>query len=197
MSRLTRVLPALILLALPAAAAADPQTPSAASEPARPGADPERLALARTLVEQSGGEAALRERMQALYGVMFKAIAEAMPKDQAALAAVMQTRVQDEISGLLPKIIEISQDAYAEALTTQELEDVIAFNDSPTGRSLRVKLPEVTQTAMRRTMPLIVQEMPRIMRTVVADACVQLACTPAQKAAAVASMDRALKGAGR
>ncbi len=153
--------------------------------------DPVKLDLARQLMEAGGGAKQAEAQVDGLYGAMFGKMAESMPKDQQAMMLSMQHALQKEMHGLISPIMEITVKLYAANFTEQELKDILAFQRSPSGQALVRKTPAIMQQAMIQMAPMIMADMPKVMHAVTEDVCTEQKCTPAQRKAIQAAVDKA------
>ena len=157
---------------------------------ARP--DPVRLQLAREVLEASGGVQAYQARIKGMFGAMSELVKSNMPSGQAGISDVMFKYLQEEEVKAVPQLLEDFSDIYAEHLTETELRDLLAWTNSPSGRSIRDKTPQITQELMLRQGPLLKQMMAGMMEKTVERTCAETHCTPDQRQQLVATMSKAL-----
>lgn len=155
--------------------------------------DPAKVALARQIMEASGGVKQAEAQIDAMYGAMFSKMAEQMPKDQQVLTGSLQHAMQKEMHALIPPIVDITVNLYAENFSEQELRDVLAFQRSPSGQALIRKSPVIMQQAMVKMAPLILADMPKVMDAVMDDVCTEQHCTAEQRKMVQAAVSGSLK----
>lgn len=180
---------ALLLIAGPALA--QTAAPSAAPAASTEAIDPVKLDLARQLMEAGGGVKQAEAQVDGMYGAMFSKMAESMPKEQQGMMLSMQHAMQKEMHGLLAPVMDITVKLYAANFTEQELKDVLAFQRSPSGQALVRKTPAIMQQAMVQMVPMIMADMPKVMRAVVDDVCTEQHCTIEQRKTLQAAVDGA------
>ncbi len=100
-----------------AAAAAVCLAASAAAQPAPPLPEAARMQLAHQLIEASGGAAAVRTRMAAMFDSLHKMTASLVPADTSGVADDMFKFIADEEMKAVPQLIDQSAEVYAEHLT--------------------------------------------------------------------------------
>ena len=147
--------------------------PAAATSPEQA----ERVQLARQLFDLSGGQAAVDQRVDAIFAMSSKLIAANTPPDAAKFAIAMQRDTADELHALVPSMIDVSVQAYADNLTTQELRDYVAWLSSDSGKSLLRKMPAIREEMTDRSLPMLSAAMPRLQRKVSERVCAELHCT--------------------
>lgn len=187
MKRSLAILAALAALtggSLAAPAALAQETPAAAP-------DPERLKLAMKMVELSGGEKQADAQVKAIFAAAQKALGRALPADQAALAAHIYDDLGQEMSGLMPKLLDAGARAYAEIYTERELKDMIAFQMSESGQAMLKKAPLVRAQIINETMPLIMSAMPAVLNKAATRACDESHCTADQRKTVTEAMAKA------
>lgn len=77
---------------------------------------------------------------------------------------MVREAIVEGFSSVLPQMMEASVDMYAEAFTLTELEQLVAFYESPVGRSLMAKtvmLTQRTNETFERFQPLLEEAMRR------------------------------------
>jgi len=163
-----------------------PAPPPAAST------DSVRLELARKLVDMSGGEKQVSAQVDALYGAVFSKMAENMPPENQKIFASTEAMMQREMHALIPAMINISVSVYARNFTEQELRDIVAFRETPTGRAMAEKTPLIQREAMSEMMPLIMQDVPKMMHATVDEICKEQTCTPQMRKQLDSAMQAAL-----
>jgi len=130
----------VVVLALLAAAAGA----SAQSTPGPATPDPATLKEAQSLMSRFGVEALARQQVSQVsqrLGEMFQSVD--MGKDKDELLSEMAQRMQKQMEVRLPRYVEDTTVIYARVFTLEELKELNAFYDSPLGRKLLQKMPEL------------------------------------------------------
>ncbi|HWW28262.1 MAG TPA: DUF2059 domain-containing protein, partial [Caulobacter sp.] len=135
-----------------------PPPPSAASK-----ATPETRALAARYFEAIHYDKLLGQMMDQMVPMMIDSMRKQTPsvtEDQGRLISETVVETAREMTGKMkgPMI-----DAMAEVFTEQELRDLVAFYEGPSGQALIAKTPELTQRMMGQ-MPGMMTEMQVKMR---------------------------------
>jgi len=180
------------------AALAQTTTPStpAPGATAAGAVDPARLALAKKLISLNGGNEAMTGVMRSAYLGMAQAVSKQLPASQTALAASLQHNMADALGGIAPALIDASAEIYAQVYTEQELSDIIAFKESPTGQAMTRKQVELMQVTIAKVMPLVAQAMPQILKAAVEKTCAEHNCSPAQHEIVATAVEKALHSQG-
>ena len=100
--------------------------------------------------------------------------------------------LRDELTELLPQLSELSVRAFAENLTEQELRDYLAWEESPTGRSILQKLPAIRTQVMHDELPLLSNMLPKLVERTADRVCEQHQCSHAEHDQIVALLSKAL-----
>ncbi len=159
------------------------QTPSAA--PAADAPSARQLELARQLVAASGMNATLSASLRNTVGQIYAALKPAASADAEARRKVFADAEADATAKLVPQITESLVDGYARTFTVQELSDVLAFYQSPSGRAMVAKTPQLMQGVTGALVTLLPQ-MRRDMGDVV---CAKVTCTAAERTAFFGAAD--------
>jgi hypothetical protein len=158
------------LLVAGAPALAQDVPPAAPAAAAQAPVDPERLALAREMMQIFD----VKSAMHTMFGGMAKAIRlpDTATQDQRdrvkQLYASMGVAMEASMPALMDKIAVL----YAQTFTVQEMRDTLAFYQSPSGKSMMSKLP----TVMSNIVPLTIGLMPEIAVAMKADYCSHRTC---------------------
>jgi hypothetical protein len=164
----------LIALGAPALAqtGALPDSTSAAPEPV----DPERLAMAEKLFSAMHLDTA----MHGVFASVFKSMAGSMtgkaqsdPKAQQFIVSIGAG-----VEAVIPEMDHDMAEAYARIFTKQELRDSLTFYESPSGRAIMNKMPEM----MQMIAPMSIKLRPKIIDAAEADYCSRQTCTDAERA---------------
>ncbi|HEY1878625.1 MAG TPA: DUF2059 domain-containing protein [Caulobacteraceae bacterium] len=166
---------AIVLAAMAHAAAAQPAaTPSASAPPSE-----RQLALARELVEATGISGMLTAELRDVVGQTYASMAPAASPQTEARRKVLEEAQADAMSRLAPKIVQSMVDGYARNFTAKELSDTLAFYESPTGKAMVVKMPQL----MRGMTANMIRDLPEIRREMGEEACAKITCTAAERTA--------------
>jgi hypothetical protein len=158
-------------------AAAQPAPPQA--DAAEAPIDADQLALARRLMHLLSSQMNFDAVMNNMIAGMMPAIHQQNPNlDQATLDQI-QGAVQKAMAGITPDLLDDVAKLYAQRLTRREMEDSIAFYESPSGQSMMHKMPEI----MGDIGPLMTKYVPRIEASMIKALCDQDACTEEQRKA--------------
>jgi uncharacterized protein len=136
--------------------------------------DPERLRLAHALFEAQGGAA----NITAAVGSLEKVMIDSLAQNNGLTPELRQTVVDalnQTMTRLTPRMVDDSAVIYAQEFTSQQLKDILAFYQSPTGRVLVAKLPEITQMSAQT----VRKYTPQIQLDVLRAICAKTACPPA------------------
>ncbi len=165
-------LSALLLVAPPVLAQGAPAAPpTGAPAPI----DPERLALAERLFSTMHFDVMLRGVMAKVFQTLPapSSGAEANPR-----ARQMMSSLAVGFDASLPDMFHSMVEVYARMLTKKELEDSLAFYDSPSGQAILTKMPAI----MSQAMPLSFKMLPKVAAVAEQDYCSHLTCTEAERA---------------
>jgi len=136
-----------------------------------------RLELAKEVMDATG----MRKQFSGMFqNIVSQAMASATKNLPAAAKARADAFVQaesDVMSKYAPQFIDMAQNAYAETYTEQELSDILAFYQTPSGQAMTAKAPLMMQNMMGGMMTL----MPKIQHEVAEEACAKVACTAAER----------------
>jgi len=151
---------------------------------------PEKLALAKQLVQASGGADQLKTVLQTLFGSISANLDTNLPAEQKRLRDVLLDKMQTRILAVAPQLMDATAQVYAADLTEKELRDYVAWLQSDTGQSLKRKLPQITGESMRAMAPVLAQVSQGFKQDVVDEACAQAKCTAHDKEVLVALMNK-------
>jgi hypothetical protein len=151
---------------------------------------PEKLALAKQLVQASGGTDQLKSLLQTLFSSISANIDTNLPAEQKRLRDVLLDKMQARIVAVAPQLLDATVQVYATDLTEKELRDYVAWLQSDTGQSLKRKLPQITGESMQAMAPVLVQVTQGIKQDVVDEACAQAKCSAHDKEVLIALMNK-------
>jgi hypothetical protein len=181
---------AALLLALGAAPVANAQTQAA------PPIDPAKLQLARELFAANGGVDAYKAQIGAMMSGMSQMMRASMPSGNEKLTGAFMKDLADLELEMVPQMVDLSARVYAQNLSEQELRDTLAWTNSPSGRSIRLKMPAITQQLMVGIGPMVQAILPAMMQKTLDRACEETKCTPETRKLAAEAMEKALKPKG-
>jgi len=108
-----------------------------------------RLAAAERTMDLSGGADMGRQMMAMMMPSIEPALRAQYGSATDAQIAEAMALVEQTLHDLFPGIIEESARAYAEAFTLEELEQINAFYETPTGRKLVQTMPALMERVTR------------------------------------------------
>ena|SRR5262245_2303082 len=117
---------------------------AAASASAQSTPDPATLKEAQSLMSRFGVDALAQQQVAQVsqrLGAMFQSID--LGKDKDELLSQMAQRIQKQMESRVPRYVEDTTVIYARVFTLEELKELNAFYDSPLGRKLLQKMPEL------------------------------------------------------
>jgi uncharacterized protein len=141
---------ALVLLMLAVAAPAATAQPAAAPPQTIPAAErAERVRIADAIMAEAGTAAMLDQMIPAILSQMLPALEGANKGREAELRAILTDEFGAALKVAGPAIIAKSRDLYVERFTAAELDEMLAFNRSPTGRKATRLLPEIQMEMLK------------------------------------------------
>lgn len=163
---------------------------TAVAQPAAPSA--EKVALARQLVEASGGADQMKTVMQTMFGGMRASVTANMPPEQKRIGEVLLQKMQDRLLAATPQLLDGAVQVYAQNLTEKELRDNLAWIQSDTGQSMKRKLPQITLQTLQVVMPVIAQVTQGMKQDVLDEACKQVNCSAHDREVMAAALQKAM-----
>jgi hypothetical protein len=151
---------------------------------------PEKLALAKQLVEASGGAEQMKALLQTLFSSMSATIDANLPAEQKRLRDALLEKMQARMLAITPQLLDVTVKVYAADLTEKELRDYVAWLESDTGQSLKRKLPQITGESMQALAPALIQVTQGLQQDVVDQTCAQAKCTAHDKEVLIALMNK-------
>jgi uncharacterized protein len=97
------------------------------------------------------------------------------PRIPAEKQAVVQEVALEAFAVVMPQIVEANVDIYAEAFTLDELQQLVAFYESPVGRSMMTKSVMLS----RRAGDMVQRFQPIMEREMMTRLCARIDCEPA------------------
>lgn len=161
--------------------------------PAQP--DAARLQLAREILTANGGAQAMEVRMRALFASMTTLTKAMLPNADPKTSEISQALMKyvgDEEIKAIPQLIDQTAIVYANNLSEGELRDLLAWSVSPSGQSIRVKMPVITQQLIAEQGPLLKKMMSGAATMAVERACAEAKCTDDQRRTITAIAQKSL-----
>jgi len=169
----------LAILALLSTSAAPVVAQPASAPAAETTPSPRKLELARQLVQLSDLNANMK-------GVIRNMLSQIAAQGGANLSAERQARMKvmeeaetNAFDKMIPHLVEAMVQGYAREFSEKELSDILAFYQSPSGRQMLAKTPQLTQGLAVEMARMI----PQMRRDMGEEICAKVTCTTAEKAA--------------
>jgi hypothetical protein len=134
-------------------------------------ADPQRLALAKQIFAAQGGAQSAATVMKTMDTAMLAAAKT--PEAKQAMAMVMDKMT----TTVVPRLFDEMAGYYAQDFTSDQLRDILAFYQSPTGKAMVANAPVLAQQIGGSMVKL----MPALQLSVMDKVCSQVSCTPEQQ----------------
>jgi uncharacterized protein len=168
----------LLVSSAPALAQTAPApAPAPAAEAAAPEAvDPERLALAREMMQVLDFKSMMHNMFTGMANSM--RLPDSATPDQRERARQRFASMGAGMAAVTPELTEAVATLYAKTFTAQEMRDSLTFYRSASGQAMLTKLP----AAMQHVMPLVMGLMPKIVAAAKADYCSHRTCDKADEA---------------
>ncbi len=93
---------------------------------------------------------------------------------------------------MLPQIITLAEQSYADNLTEQQMRDYAAWLSSESGRAIRDKSVVISTQIMLGEAPLIRAMMPGLIQKAVERACDRSQCTAQDRSTLIAAITKAM-----
>ena len=175
MKRIAAGLAATALLLAPITSVTAQPAP-ASTEPA-PSA--RKLELARQLVDVSEMKANMVAAFSSLATQQAVQGGQGLSAERQAKMKAIEEAEADVLPKMVPDIVEAMVQGYAREFTEKELSDALAFYQSPSGRAIIAKTPQL----MRGMMVEMVRLTPQLRRDMGEEICAKTTCTDAERAA--------------
>lgn len=104
-----------------------------------------RMAVAREIVESTGGEAAFRVGLEATLPMIRQSFAQSMPTATNAQLDEVEVVMMDIMMETYPEISEAAARMYSDRFTLAELQAVMDFNRTPVGQKFASATPSITR----------------------------------------------------
>ncbi|MDG2522367.1 DUF2059 domain-containing protein [Caulobacter segnis] len=128
--------------------------PSAAQAPA----SPRSLELARRYVAALDMDKTMDAMMKGMLPAMIDGMVKRHPNMSREQQQIVMETAAESTAAMMPKILDAYVPVMADVFTEQELEALVVFYESPTGRSITGKLPKMGP-AMGKIMSDIMPQM--------------------------------------
>lgn len=175
-------LAALAILAGPAMADTAPAAQANAQASVQP--DAKKLALVHRYIADTKLESLINSLGNQMVGAMSAQMLDAQkgmkPAEKTAVQQAIQETMAEEFPTFSKKMIGAIEPVYAEAFSEQELTELVAFYESPTGRSLIEKTPQVAQRTNQLLLAFVPEFQQRVQASMVKRLCAKGYCPPAQ-----------------
>jgi uncharacterized protein len=137
-----------------------------------------KLELVRQLVEATSMNTIMTGVFHDMMVSLSASLKTTASPEAQARRKIFQAAEADALAKMVPKIVESRVNGYARTFTEQELSDMLAFYQSPSGRSMAAKTPQLTQAMVGDLAGLA----PQMRRDMGEEACAKLTCTTAERA---------------
>jgi len=164
--------PALLVAAVLGAFLTSPALAQGVVTTARP-APPEAASLTAPIVD--GPVVRIDPKRQALARQIYDLIgAQTMG---TSVRSMTTAAVGDGMNSVMPQVIDTSVSAMAHTFTEAQLQDMLAFYQSPTGRVVLLKMPAVTQ----QSNAAIVTYLPQVLAGIEDSYCSRVKCSSRER----------------
>jgi uncharacterized protein len=153
-----------------AAAAILGATPALCADAAAPNAHSE--ALARKLFAEMHMDQMMGNMMRQMGPAMLAQQQKANPNLTDRDAKAVSEAMAESMDGFMQKVIDKSIPLYASTFTEKELQDLVNFYDSPSGRAMLEKMPVLTN----KIVPIVTEMMPEMTADLTRRICAKTDC---------------------
>jgi hypothetical protein len=147
--------------------------------PASPPPSARQLELSNQLVDAMGLRSNYATLLHGAMGQISNAALAGAAAQNPHTADAMRGAIDDAFDKMMVKIVDVMVDVNARTFSEEELTQLLAFYQSPTGKALVAKTPELARQTMAEVLPL----MPQFQRDMLDDFCGRLPCTPEMRKA--------------
>ena len=147
--------------------------------------DPKRLELARRIYDLIGVQA-MSSTVRSMSTAISLQFANMMDDRSEVRAKAMVAAVGDGMNSIMPQVIDAGISAMARTFTEDQLKDMLAFYQSPTGQVVVRKMPVVTQQATSA----MVTYLPQMMAGVEDSFCSRVTCSSKERKGLEAAASR-------
>lgn len=136
-----------VVVALPSLLAWVVVTTEASAQKKQQAVDPERLKLAKQLIDMSGVRKVHEETLQSTVRRVIEQHAVRVPAEHQAAYRQLMSRYEQELQKRRPRLWDELTAVYARNLTGEELRAMLDFHATPVGAAIAVKLPQISKQA--------------------------------------------------
>lgn len=138
------------------------------------------MELARTLFTEMHMEQLMGNMIHQMAPAIVEQSRKRNPQLSAADAQAISDAMAAAMDDLMKKVTERSIPLYASTFTEKELQDLVNFYDTPSGKALLAKMPVL----MSKMGPMMTELMPEMMADVNKRVCSKIDCSKSAAAAA-------------
>lgn len=135
--------------------------------------NPHSMELARKLFSEMHMDTLMGDMMRQMTPAI---LAQARARDPGVSEAdvrAVQDAVADSMQAMLVKVNERAIPLYASTFSEKELQDLVDFYDSPTGRAMQAKMPVLTN----KMAPMVTDLMPEMIADMTKRICAKTDCS--------------------
>lgn len=136
------------VLAAPLVAGAQAPSPAPAA-----GSQERRVELARRLLVATDAQGTMRRLMSTMADGFSRGMATG--GDGTEISKILEQVMREELSSFGARTMPLMADIYADTFDEQELRDLLAFYESPAGRKMVEKLPELSRRSQAAAAPFV------------------------------------------
>jgi hypothetical protein len=133
------------------------------------------------MLEANGGVEAMQTRIKVLFTTTKGMVLGELKGEAAPQVNAIFDYMADEELKAVPELMDDSARVYAEHLTETELRDMLAWSLSPSARSIRDKMPAMTQEILLDQKPLMQKMITASVHNAIDRVCAEKKCTPEQR----------------
>lgn len=140
---------------------------------AEPPPNPHSLELARKLFSEMEMDQLMSSMIRQMTPSMIDQVRRSSPNITDDQVRAITEAVTESLADLTPKIVDKFAPLYAQTFTEKELQDLVDFYDSPSGKAMIAKLPGM----MAKVGPLMNDLMPEMTADMTRHLCSKIDCT--------------------
>ena len=110
---------------------------------------PPAVVKAERLIGLFGADSTIEQMIVPMIDQITGIIIQANPEDGPVIRELMNEYFLPEFKNRLPEYMELSARLYAEHFTEAEIDELIAFYETPLGQKMIAKFPVLTQESMQ------------------------------------------------
>jgi hypothetical protein len=111
-------------------------------------ADDDGLPAARKLAEMTGMLTTMQAQGESLTGFIKAALAQANPRQGVEVEDVVEQYVAPTVQKNIPALLDATTKLYAATFTRDEIDQMIAFYDTPLGRKIIKTMPQLQRSGI-------------------------------------------------